>query len=154
VVEPLQALKQLIRAVGVLDVGGIDDHAKQEARAVDRDVTLPAFDLLRGFVSARSPGSEPSSRWKSCVAMQLPSAVAPRPLRRVGNLDPFPSDYSRRPDREPVRGPDPMPGRLPRNPSAEGPVSGSPSIIGRETTPRRGLRPGLAKVVIVRREAG
>src|SRR4051794_12442718 len=56
-VEPLQPPQQVARAVRVLDVGGVDDHAQEQARGVDRDVPLPAPYLLRRIVAARPPFS-------------------------------------------------------------------------------------------------
>jgi hypothetical protein len=40
-----------------LDVGGVDDDAEQETRAVNRDVALSALDLLCRVVATRSPFS-------------------------------------------------------------------------------------------------
>ena len=55
--EPLQASQEVTDLVRVLDVGGVDDHAEQQARGVDRDVALPALDLLGRVVATRSPFS-------------------------------------------------------------------------------------------------
>src|SRR5206468_13023524 len=46
-VEPLQAPQEVADAVGVLDVGGVDQHSQEQAAGVDGDVPLPAPDLLR-----------------------------------------------------------------------------------------------------------
>src|ERR671928_1645569 len=56
-VEPLQPPQEVSYPGRVLDVGGVDDHAEQQARGVDRDVALPAPDFLGGVVAARPPFS-------------------------------------------------------------------------------------------------
>src|SRR5436309_15343911 len=56
-VEPLQAPEEIAGAVGVLDVGGVDDDAERQAAGVDGDVPLPAPDLLGRIVAASPPFS-------------------------------------------------------------------------------------------------
>src|SRR3954447_9873520 len=56
-VEPLQVPQQVPDTVGILDVGGVDDHAEQQAAGVDRDVPLPTPYLLGRVVAARPPFS-------------------------------------------------------------------------------------------------
>ena len=54
-VEPLQPAQQVAGTIGVLDVGGMDNDAEQQAGGVDRDVPLAALDLLGRVVAARPP---------------------------------------------------------------------------------------------------
>src|SRR3954452_9512102 len=54
--------------VRVLDVSGVDDHAEQQTRGVDRDVPLPAPDLLGRVVAARPPFSVVLTLWVSTIA--------------------------------------------------------------------------------------
>ena len=56
-VEWLDLLQQLPGTVGILDVGGMDDDAEQQARGVDRDVALAPLDLFTRVVAARPPFS-------------------------------------------------------------------------------------------------
>ena len=67
-VEPLQPPQQVADAVRVLDVGGMDDHAQQQTRAVDRDVALAALDPLGGVPAARPPFSVVFTLWVSTIA--------------------------------------------------------------------------------------
>jgi hypothetical protein len=46
----------------------MDDHAQQQARGVDRDVALPALDLLGRVVAARPPFSVVFTLWVSTIA--------------------------------------------------------------------------------------
>ena len=48
---------QVADAVGILDVGGVDQHSQEQAAGVDRDVPFPALDLLGRVVAARPPFS-------------------------------------------------------------------------------------------------
>ncbi|HEU4759276.1 MAG TPA: hypothetical protein VFT91_04765 [Dehalococcoidia bacterium] len=48
-------------AVGVLDVGGMDEDAEQEARGADCNVALAPFDLFGCIVAARPPSYEASA---------------------------------------------------------------------------------------------
>jgi len=56
-VEWLDLPQQLPGTVGILDVGGMDDDAEQQARGVDRDVALAPLDLFTRVVAARPPFS-------------------------------------------------------------------------------------------------
>ena len=52
-VEPLQPAQQIAGTIGILDVGGMDNNAEQQAGGIDRDMPLAAFDLLRRIPAAR-----------------------------------------------------------------------------------------------------
>ena len=67
-VEPLQAPEEIADAVRVLHVGGVDDHAEQQARGVDRDMPLAALDLLCRIPAARPPFSVVFTLWVSITA--------------------------------------------------------------------------------------
>ena len=67
-VEPLQAPEEIADPVRVLHVGGVDGDAEQQTRGVDRDVALPALDLLGGIVAARPPFSVVLTLWVSTTA--------------------------------------------------------------------------------------
>ena len=54
-VEPLQPLEEVAGAIGILNIGGVDGDAEQQARGVGRDVALPALDLLGRIPAARPP---------------------------------------------------------------------------------------------------
>ena len=53
-VERLDAPEQVARAVGVLDGGGMHEHAEQQPLGVHCDVALAAIDLLGRVIAARS----------------------------------------------------------------------------------------------------
>src|SRR5690242_13852539 len=53
----LDLLQQIPGAVGVLDIGGMDDDAQQQAQGIDRDMALASLDLLGSIVAARPPFS-------------------------------------------------------------------------------------------------
>ena len=67
-VEPLQPTQQVARTIGVLDVGGMNDDAEQQAGGVDRDMPLAALDLLRRIPAARPPLSVVFTLWVSITA--------------------------------------------------------------------------------------
>jgi len=67
-VEPLDPRQQRSGAVGVLDAGGVDEDAEQEARGVDRDVTLAALDLLGRVKASGAPFSVVLTLWVSMIA--------------------------------------------------------------------------------------
>ena len=50
---PSHAAQQAARAVAVLDVGGQNAHAEQEAERVDEDMALAARDLLARVIALR-----------------------------------------------------------------------------------------------------
>src|SRR4051812_4868594 len=66
--EVLDLFQQIFGAVGVLDIGGVDDDAQQQAQAIDRDLALAPFDLLGGIVAARPPFSVVLTLWVSMIA--------------------------------------------------------------------------------------
>ena len=67
-VEPLQPAQQVTGTIGVLDVGGMDNDAEQQAGSVDRDVALAALDLLCRIPAARPPFSVVFTLWVSITA--------------------------------------------------------------------------------------
>ncbi len=67
-VQRLDPVQQGPRAVGILDVGGVDDDAQQEAGRIDRDVAFAAPDLLGRIVATRSPFSVVLTLWVSMMA--------------------------------------------------------------------------------------
>ena len=67
-VEPLQPAQQIAGTIGILDVGGMDDNAEQQAGGVDRDMPLAALDLLRRIPAARPPFSVVFTLWVSITA--------------------------------------------------------------------------------------
>ena len=50
---PSHAAQQTARAIAVLDVGGQNAHAEQEAERVDEDMALAARDLLARVIALR-----------------------------------------------------------------------------------------------------
>jgi hypothetical protein len=56
----------------------MDEHAQQQAGGVDRDVPLPALDLLGRVVAARPPFSVVLTLW---VSMTAALGLGPRPSR-------------------------------------------------------------------------
>ena len=77
-VEPLQAPEEIADAVRVLHVGGVHDHAEQQARGVDRDMALPALDLLGRVEPARPPFSVVLTL---CVSTTAALGLGSRPSR-------------------------------------------------------------------------
>ena len=67
-VEPLQPAQQVTGTIGVLNVGGMDNDAEQQAGGVDRDMPLAALDLLRRIPAARPPFSVVFTLWVSITA--------------------------------------------------------------------------------------
>jgi hypothetical protein len=53
--ERLHTVQQASKAVGVLDVGRVHDHAQQQALRVNRDVALAALQPFGRIPAARSP---------------------------------------------------------------------------------------------------
>ncbi len=72
----LDLLQQGPGAVGVLDIGGVDDDAEQEAGGIDPDMALAALDLLGGIVAAWPPFSVVLTLW---VSMMAAVGLASRP---------------------------------------------------------------------------
>jgi hypothetical protein len=76
-----QGRHQQRSSVAVLDVGGVDDGAHQQALRVDQDVALLAVDLLAGVVARRVDAAPPFSAlltlWLSMIeAVGLASHAA------------------------------------------------------------------------------
>lgn len=67
-VERLDFLQQRPRAVGVLDIGGEDDDAQQQAGGVDRYVAFAPPDFLARIVPTRPPFSVVWTLWLSMMA--------------------------------------------------------------------------------------
>ena len=67
-VQRLDLAQQVRCAVGILDVGGVDDDAQQEAGGVNRDVALAPFDLFGRLIAARPPFSVVFTLWVSMMA--------------------------------------------------------------------------------------
>jgi hypothetical protein len=72
----LDLLQQIPGAVGVLDIGGMDEDTEQEAGGIDPDMALAALDLLGGIVAARPPFSVVLTLW---VSMMTAVGLASRP---------------------------------------------------------------------------
>lgn len=68
--------------VAILNIGGMDDDAQQEAKGVDEDVALAAFDPLARVetrrVDRRPPFCAPLALWASMIATV---GLASRPAR-------------------------------------------------------------------------
>ena len=67
-VQSLDPAQQLACAVGVLDVGGVDEDAQQQATGIDGDVAFAPPDLLGRIVAPRSPFSVVLTLWVSMIA--------------------------------------------------------------------------------------
>jgi hypothetical protein len=64
-VEPLQPPQQVTGTLSILEVGGVDQHAEEQARGVDGDVALPALDPFGRIVAAQPPFSVVLTLWVS-----------------------------------------------------------------------------------------
>lgn len=67
-IQPFDPRQQVTRAVGVLDVGGVDEDAEQQAGGVDGDVALAPLDLLGRVEAANAPFSVVLTLWVSMTA--------------------------------------------------------------------------------------
>ena len=76
----LDLLQQIPGAVGVLNIGGMDDDAEQETGGIDPDMALAALDFFGGIVAARPPFSVVLTLW---VSMMAAVGLASRPSRNV-----------------------------------------------------------------------
>jgi hypothetical protein len=64
----LDLLQQIPGAVGVLNIGGVNEDTEQEAGGIDPDMALAALDLLGSVVAARPPFSVVLTLWVSMIA--------------------------------------------------------------------------------------
>jgi hypothetical protein len=60
--------QQVTGTIGVLNVGGMNNDAEQQAGGVDRDMPFAALDLLRRIPAARAPFSVVFTLWVSITA--------------------------------------------------------------------------------------
>jgi hypothetical protein len=67
-VQRLDPAQQVAGAVGVLDIGGMNEDAQQQAGGIDGDVALAPFDLLGRVIAAWSPFSVVLTLWVSMIA--------------------------------------------------------------------------------------
>ena len=67
-IQRLDLPQQVPGAVGILDVGRVDDDPEQQPRAIDRDMALAAPDLLGRIVAPGSPFSVVFTLWVSMMA--------------------------------------------------------------------------------------
>jgi len=72
----LDLFQQIPGAVGVLDIGGMDENTEQEAGGIDPNMAFAALDLLGGIVAARPPFSVVLTLW---VSMMAAVGLASRP---------------------------------------------------------------------------
>ena len=67
-IQALDPLQQVPGAVGVLNVGGVDEDAEQQARGVYGDMALAPPDLLGRIPAASAPFSVVFTLWVSMIA--------------------------------------------------------------------------------------
>jgi hypothetical protein len=72
----LDFFQQIPGAVGVLNIGGVNEDTEQEAGGIDPDMALAALDLLGGIVAERPPFSVVLTLW---VSMMAAVGLASRP---------------------------------------------------------------------------
>ena len=72
----LDLLQQIPSAIGVLNIGSVNEDTEQKARGIDPDMALTALDLLGGIVAARPPFSVVLTLW---VSMMTAVGLASRP---------------------------------------------------------------------------
>jgi len=53
-VRVLDLLQQIPGAIGILNIGGVDDDAQEQSQDIDRDMALASLHLLGGIVAARA----------------------------------------------------------------------------------------------------
>jgi hypothetical protein len=80
--QPARLSQQRLGPVAVLDIGGMHDHAEQQAERVGQDMALAAKGLLArivpGRVEGRPPFCAPFAVWLSMIAVV---GLASRPAR-------------------------------------------------------------------------
>ena len=65
--------QNLAQTIAILNVGGVDDDAQQQAERVDQDVALAARDLLAGVIALRIDRGPP---FCAALALWLSSTAA------------------------------------------------------------------------------
>ena len=70
---PSRLAQQRLRAIAILNVGGVDVDTQQEAERVDKDMSLAPEDFLARVVAGRikraPPFSAPLALWASTIAV-------------------------------------------------------------------------------------
>ena len=75
-VELLDLLQQIPSAVGVLNIGGVDNDTQKQSQRIDGNMALAPLHLLGGIVAAGPPFSVVLTLW---VSMMAALGLASRP---------------------------------------------------------------------------